>query len=92
MNEPLLRTYLKKKFSIEKALVAFFANSSTGYFSGKLFFERHPSGQTGSNDTALEFVSCLRAEKKGGHTDRQILSIIYRDLMCNKLIRNSSFS
>ncbi len=56
---------------------AFFAISSTGYFSGKCFFEGHSSGQTGSNDTSFEFVSCLRAEKKGGHTDRQILSIIY---------------
>ncbi len=36
----------------------------------KLFFEGHSSGQTGFNDTGLEFVSCLRAEKKGGHTEK----------------------
>jgi hypothetical protein len=33
-------------------------NLSTGHFSGKLFFEGHFSGHTGSNDTGLEFLSC----------------------------------
>jgi hypothetical protein len=32
------------------------------------FFEGHSSGRTGSNDTNLEFLSCERAEKNGGHT------------------------
>ncbi len=31
------------------------------------------------NATRLKFISCRGAEKKGGHTHRQILSIIYID-------------
>ncbi len=71
MNEPLIVLFKEKIFN-RKSIGggAFFTNSSTGYFSGKFFFEGHSSGHTGSNDTGLEFVSCLRAEKKGGHTDR----------------------
>jgi hypothetical protein len=70
VNEPLIVLF-KEKFFNRKSIGggAFFTNS-TGYFSGKFFFEGHSSGHTGSNDTGLEFISCLRAEKKGGHTDR----------------------
>jgi hypothetical protein len=38
-----------------------------------MFFEGHSSGY---NDTGLEFVIMSGAEKKGGYTDAQILSII----------------
>ncbi len=64
MNEPLIVLFKEKIFH-RKSIggEAFFANSSTGYFS-ETFFEGHSSGQTGSNDTGLEFVSCLRAEKR----------------------------
>ncbi len=48
----------------------FFDNLATGHFSGKICFEGHSSGHIGSNDTGLEFVSCLGAEKKGAQTDR----------------------
>ncbi len=50
-------------------------NLATGHFSGKLFFEGHFSGNTGSNGTGLEFLSCRGSEKKGGQTHRQILGI-----------------
>ncbi len=50
-------------------------NLSTGHFSGKLFFEGHFSGHTGSNDTGLEFLSCEGWEKGRSHTDR--IKIIY---------------
>jgi hypothetical protein len=70
VNEPLIVLF-KEKFFQRKSIGggAFFADS-TGYFSGKFFLERHSSDQTGSNDIDLEFVSCLRAEKMGGHTHR----------------------
>ncbi len=69
MNEYLIVLF-EEKFFHRKSIggEAFFANSN-GYFS-EIFFEGHSSGQTGSNDTGLEFVSCLRAEKKGGHTEK----------------------
>ncbi len=76
MNEPQIVLF-KEKFFHRKSIgsVAFFGNCATRHFSGKFFFERHSSGHIGSNDTGLEIVSCLGAEKKSGHT--QILSIIY---------------
>ncbi len=80
MNEPLIPLF-KEKFFHRKSIdgVAFFGNSVTSYFLGKKFFGGHSSGHTASNDTGLDFVSCLGAEKKGGQTDKhtQILSIIY---------------
>jgi len=48
-----------------------------GQFLGKLFFEGHFSGHTGSNDTGLEFLSCEGVEKKGGHTHTDGIRIIY---------------
>jgi hypothetical protein len=50
---------------------------STGHFSGKLFFEGHFSGHTGSNDTGLEFLSCEGWEKGRSHTYRQNKDNIY---------------
>jgi hypothetical protein len=55
-------------------------------FLTKLFFARHFSGHTGSNDTGLEFVSCRGAEKKGGQTNR----FIYIDL--HKFHRSKKFA
>jgi hypothetical protein len=68
----LLIALLNEKFFHRKSIggVAFTSIYAIGHFSGKFFFERHSSGHTGSNDTGLEFVSCLWAEKKGGHTNR----------------------
>ncbi len=57
----------------------FVRNSATEYFSEKIFFNGHSSGHTGSYDTCLKLISCRGAEKKGGHTHRQILSILYID-------------
>ncbi len=89
MNEPLIVLF-KEKFFHRKSIGGgvFFANSSTGYFSGKLFFERHSSGQTGSNDNGLEFVSCLRTEKKAvKQTDFEYYGWIrHRKLKIYKLI------
>ncbi len=50
---------------------------ATGHFSANLFFEGHSSGHTGSNHTGLQFVSCLRAEKKGGHAHKRNKDNIY---------------
>jgi hypothetical protein len=47
------------------------SNLATGQLLGKLFFERHSSDHTGSNNTGLEFLLCEGAEKKGGHTQTQ---------------------
>ncbi len=59
MNEHLIVLFEENFFHRESiGGGVFFANSSTGYF-----FERHSSGQTGSNDIGLEFVSCLGTEK-----------------------------
>ncbi len=65
MNEPLIALFKEKTFHRKSIGGAFFGNSATGHFSGKTYFEGHSSGH---NDTGLEFVSCLGAEKKGGHT------------------------
>ncbi len=74
MNEPLIVLF------IEKVLVAEpFSPIFLLVIFREIFFDGHSSGQTGSNDTGLEFKSYVRAEKKGGYTDRQILSILYRD-------------
>ncbi len=51
-------------------------NSTTDHFSGKLFIEGH-SGDAGCNDTGLEFLSCQRGEKKGGHTHTDGIRITY---------------
>jgi hypothetical protein len=72
-------------FPIEKALTEYFfvGNSANDHFSEKLFFWRTLLSHNGSYDTGLKFVSRLGAEKKCGHTDRQILSIIYRLSKCS---------
>jgi hypothetical protein len=71
VNEPLIVLF-KEKFFHRKSIggVAFFGNSATRHFSGKIFFDGHSFGHTGSNDTGLEFVSCLGAEEMVGHTQR----------------------
>jgi hypothetical protein len=63
VNEPLIVLF-KEKFFHRKSIggEAFFGNSANGHLSGKKFFEGHSSVHNGSNDTGLEFVSCLGAE------------------------------
>ncbi len=56
-----------------------FGNLATGYFSGKLFFDGHSSGNAGYNDIGREFLSCEGAEKKGVRTHTDGIRIIYID-------------
>ncbi len=56
-------------FPTEKALVAEpFSVIQPLVISRQKNFSRHFSGQIGSIHTGLKFVSCLGAEKMGGHT------------------------
>ncbi len=68
---PLQRCVIQSKIFPQKSIGSTFfpvGNLATGHFSGKLFFEGHFSGQTGSNETDLEFLLCEGTERKDGHT------------------------
>jgi hypothetical protein len=68
-----MKTNCAKLFPLKSIGGTYFSvgNLATDHFSGKLIFERNSPGYTGSNDIVLEFLSCQRLRKKGGHTHTQ---------------------
>ncbi len=68
-----MKTNCAKFFPLKSINCTYFSvgNLATDHFSGKLIFERNSPGYNGSNDIGLEFLSCQRLRKKGGHTHNQ---------------------